>query len=478
MRNTTFCFGVLCVWLLGCISANAEVKMASPFSNGMVLQQSTKAKIWGTATPKSTVTLTASWDYKNVNVVANDKGHWTAWLSTPKGSFTPYAITISDGSNPVVVRDVLIGEVWLAGGQSNMEMPLQGWGKQKVTTGDKLIAGAQAYAGKIHVASVKTVYSQTPLDTASIEWKDSTPTTINNVTAIGYMFATNLVAKLQCPVGIIDCNRGGSSVEAWMPRDVLLNWSDVNLNDTIYKKMDEHTPCALYNGKLYPLRGYTMAGFLWYQGESNVGESRKFYTARFSAMVQRWRQDWGQGNLPFYFVQIAPYCYNGNQATCAAILREAQAEAYHKIANSGIVGTVDLVTPKEDKSIHPANKASVALRLANWALAEVYKQPNINHQHPEYKSHKIKNGRAYVNFSNSKNGFNRAVDITGFEMCGADSVYYTAHATSKNNQVIVSCDSVRNPTQVRYCFRNFLLGNLANKENLAILPFRTDKFEK
>ncbi len=457
---------------------SAKVYPGAPFNDGMVLQRETKVNLWGKATPGSTVTIMASWNYKTFSTTTSQEGKWYISIPTPKASFTPYSITLNDGTDPVIIRDVLIGDVWFASGQSNMDMPLSGWEKCPIVNSAQAVASTANYSGKLHYAFVPHLESREPKDSVSAQWKNSTPENMKHCSAVAFYFASTIINKMNIPVGIIFCSYGGSTVEAWMPKEQLQNYPEVDLSDSAYKKINQQCPAVLYNAMLKPLIGYTIKGFIWYQGESNVGLWRDYYASHFSAMINEWRKEWKQGNLPFYYVEITPFKYGNSSKIDAAILREQQYKALKLTKNTGIVGTNDCITAKEEDQIHPSQKQPIGTRLANWALAKVYKQDNIHYQHPAFKSLKIKRNRAYLAFTNTPNGFNRLQDIHGFEICGTDSIFKPAKATVKDKQIMLTSPDVETPVAVRYCFKNFQLGNLANKEGLPLIPFRTDKFEK
>ena len=460
-----------------CFQMKAKVIPGSPFNDGMVLQQKSKVLLWGTAAPNSTVKIVGSWNYKMAKTTAAANGKWTAYLTTPKGSFTSYAVTITDGSEPVIIRDVLIGEVWLASGQSNMEMPLEGWTNYPLNNSPQVIAASIKYSGKLHFAKVDNICQREPQTSVPTKWKNCVPENSKDLSAVAYYFAAALIDKLQCPVGIINDNWGGSIVEAWLPAEILQGYKNVDLSDKAYKELNNHTPAGLYNGKIYPLRGYTLAGFIWYQGESNVNYAADQYATRFTDMITRWRNDWGKKDLPFYYVQIAPFAYNKNlNTTASASLREQQTKASHMLKNLGMVCTNDLVTPEEINNIHPGNKQPVGQRLANWALSKTYKQSGIEPEGPEFKKMKVSGKTVFLSFTNTKDGFNRKEDIVGFEICGADSIFHPAKAIVNDNTVIVTAPEVDAPLFVRYCFKDFLIGNLANNAGLPVFPFRTDNF--
>lgn len=235
------------------------------------------------------------------------------------------------------------------------------------------------------------------------------------------------------------------------------------------------TPIAMYNGMLHPLRHYTIKGFLWYQGESNVGK-HDTYTERLKTMVDRWRKDFSQGELPFYIVEIAPYDYG--EGISGALLREAQFRAASTLANSGIVCTNDLVYPFEKPQIHPCQKREVGNRLAYLALNKTYGYQSIAADYPTYRSMDIHGDTAEITFDHASDGFSPWSGIEGFEIAGADQVFYPATATLDTNKktILVKSDKVKEPVAVRYCFRNFQTGNLKNHRGMPVIPFRTDQW--
>lgn len=230
----------------------------------------------------------------------------------------------------------------------------------------------------------------------------------------------------------------------------------------------------MYNGMLKPLQNYTIKGFLWYQGESNLGKHNT-YAQRLATMVNLWREEWGLGTLPFYFVEIAPYEYGDN--ILGALLREAQFKAQELIPSSGMISTNDLVEPFEARNIHPRNKTTVGKRLCYLALTRTYGVKGIVDQGPIYQSMDIKDGKAIIRFSNAPEGFSRMNGIEGFEVAGADKVFYPAVAeVDWNKHIIVSSDQVPQPVAVRYAFKNFQPGNLHNHREQPVFPFRTDNW--
>lgn len=462
--------------LLCSMTANAKVKLPQLLSDHMVLQQQTEARLWGEATPNSTVTIRASWTNQSVEAKADAQGLWEATLRTPSATFAPQTLTISDGE-PVTLHDVLIGEVWLCSGQSNMEMPLNGFGRCPIENSNNVIADAPNHPG-IRVATIARKGALTPQAYAEGTWKEPTPENAQWFTATGYFFALALQRTLQVPVGLINSSWGGSRVEGWMPEEILKGYADVDLG---IAKREEGNPAArpmiMYNGLLYPCHNYTIKGFIWYQGCSNVGRADT-YADRLATMVSHWREIWREGDIPFYYVEIAPFAYSGASGTEAALLREAQFKAQALIPNSGMVSTNDLVEPNELPQIHPKNKKDIGDRLAYQALVKTYGYKGIAAESPSYKEMTVEENKAIVRFDHAEQGFSPWIGIEGFEVAGANKVFYPAKAElgKKNNEIVVSSPKVKHPVAVRYCFRNFQIGNLKNHRNLPVIPFRTDNW--
>lgn len=313
-----------------------------------------------------------------------------------------------------------------------------------------------------------------PQDRTAGSWTPCMTATAAKFTAAGYFFAEMLNDVLGVPVGIIDCSWGGSRVESWMSREVLSGYSDIDLTEEGISRVAQHLrPMVMYNAMLRPVAGYTVRGFLWYQGESNVGRYMD-YAARLSDMVSLWRGLWGRDDLPFYYVEIAPFEYGNGKSP---YLREAQCRAQELIPNSGMICTNDLVEPYEFCNVHPKNKRDVGYRLAFMALNKTYGMKEIACQSPQYESMEIRDGKAHVRFKYMDQGFNRMADIRGFEICGADKVFYPADAVVENQfALVVSSEKVPEPVAVRYCFRDFQPGNLGDTRELPVVPFRTDDF--
>lgn len=251
------------------------------------------------------MTVTPSWNGRKTEVKADSKsGKWTAEVSTPAASFTPYSITVSDSDGAVTLTDVLVGEVWFCSGQSNMEMPLRGYGFQPVEGAGEAIAYSGKYPG-IRMASVPKKQAYTPQEKVEGKWKVSNPANAGEFSALAYFYARSLSDLLNVPVGIINCSYGGSKAEGWLPKEILDTYPGYDMaREEKDKNVNEyHRIGVMYNAMLRPLAGYTVKGFLWNQGESNVGKHEE-YPAHHKDMVEHWRELWGQGELPFYFVEI------------------------------------------------------------------------------------------------------------------------------------------------------------------------------
>jgi sialate O-acetylesterase len=468
-RFLSLCF------LLGIgLSVNAKIILPGLFSNNMVLQQSTVVNVWGKANANANVSIKCSWNGKTIVTKSNKSGGWKAQIQTPVASYTPQSLTISDG-NALTINNILIGEVWMCSGQSNMEIALNGFWNCPIAHSNELIAEAGTHKG-IRCLRVEKEGAMTPQDYCKGSWKVSDSKNAGDFSATAYHFALELNKVLDVPVGILVCSWGGSTIEGWLPERILKGYSDVDLKQMESKTITEWMkPEIMYNGMLHPIIGYTIKGFLWYQGESNVGKAST-YADRLATMAQCWRESWGQNDIPFYSVEIAPYQY-GEDSISGALLREAQFKASQMIPNSGMVCTNDLVEPYEQYNIHPKEKEQIGKRLCYMALTGTYKMEGIESSSPSYKSMEIKDGKAILSLNNAENGFNRLDGMEGFDIAGADRVFHPAKAKMVNNrQIEVYSTEVSKPVAIRYCFKNYQPGNVKNTRGLPLIPFRTDNW--
>ena len=460
--------------LLLCGSTKAIVVPNSLFNDGMVLQQQSKVRVWGRAKAQTKVTVKGSWDNKTVSCKSDAEGKWELRLSTPKASYKNYEVTMSDG-NKLTIKNVLIGEVWLASGQSNMEMTLKGYYNCPVQNSTRYILGASEYTGKVRMVSITRLPLDQPAEDVEAKWMDCTPQTACNFSATAYFFATQLSDRLKCPIGIINNAWGGASVEAWSPREVVETYPEIKLEPDLFKHPDSHTPMIMYNGMIAPIARYAIRGFIWYQGETNTPHP-ELYVKRFSNLIKSWRKVWGQGDLPFIYAEIAPFNYDKDDGS--AFFREAQCEVQDSVTNAWMISTNDLVEEYEHYQIHPHKKFEVGERFCNVALGKVYGVKEFHPESPRYESMEIRHDTIYLSFKNLYNGFGRVENIQGFEMAGPDKKFYPAHAGIDDNRAFVYGAGVKNPVAVRYCFHDFAIGNLCNGEGMPLIPFRTDKWKR
>lgn len=472
MKN--FCKAALMIMLLFSFSsvANCKVRPASLFVDGMVLQQKSNVRIWGWAEAGKKVSVKGSWDGKEYNCQCDNAGRWELSVQTPAADGKSYEMVLSDGE-PLVIRNVVMGEVWLASGQSNMEMPLRGWPKFPLAGSLRYIKEAEDYKSKLRFVQVPHNPSLEPVDQLELQWQVCDSVTAKDFSAVGYFFGRMLSEHLKCPVGIISCTFSGTHVEAWSPKDVLLTYPDVNLRpDYLEMLIPAAQPMVMYNGMIHPLVGYTLRGFIWYQGEADVSAYDK-YALRFSNMVKAWRTAWNDAKLPFLFVELAPYRYVGLARNRSPRLRDAQWQVADKFPNASMICTNDLVLPDECDKIHPSNKFDVGKRLSWLALNKVYRQKSFQADYPRYQKMKVDGGCVKLSFCNVKDGFATVDKVVGFEICGKDNIYYPATARIEGCEIVVSSNRVAHPTAVHYAYKDFFPGNVKSQSGMPLVPFTT-----
>jgi sialate O-acetylesterase len=470
---------LLALSVLSC-SRHADLRLPEQISDHMVLQQLGEVRLRGDARPRTPVKVSASWaDDVSSSVRAGADGRWEIVLKTPAASFDPHTITFSTPDTTVIISDVLVGEVWLCSGQSNMEMPLEGFTHSPILHANATIADAANHPA-IRMATVERTAAAVPQRFAAGTWKVSSPENAPLFSATAYHFALTLERTLHVPVGIIACAWGGSRVEGWLPEEILRGFPGEDLAAASGDDFPQYLhPVIMYNGLLHPVSFYTVRGFTWYQGCSNVGRDEE-YAERLATMVKHWRTLWQHDSLPFYYVQIAPFAYNdGPGGISGALLREAQFRAHALIPHSGLIPTYDLVEPHEVNQIHPANKAAVGERLAWLALRHTYGYTSIAADAPSYRSMEVRDGHIDVFFDNAPGGLSPWEGLEGFEIAGDDRRFHPAVARLDyaRHAISVSSPAVPHPVAVRYCFRNFLQGNLTGNRHLPVFPFRTDHWQ-
>lgn len=458
--------------------ANA-LQLPDIFSSNMVLQQNSNVAMWGWADPSSKVTVETSWNGKTYTAYADRTGRWDVRVATPAASYTPYNIIVKDDGMTVDLDNVLIGEVWFASGQSNMEMPLRGFWGAPVEGAQKAIAESGKYKKAIRFVTVPKVEALVPQDSVGGKWVECEPANAPEFSAAGYFFARQLNDIIDVPVGVINCSWGGSKLEGWLPEDILKNYPDVKISDASNPEVGQYSkPMIMYNGMLHPLAGYTVKGFLWNQGESNVGQD-SCYAERFATMINLWRDMWSEPDAPVYLVEIPPYISGDEQGTWSAKLREAQQRIPSILPHSGVVCSSDLATDGMSYQIHPAKKQEVGERLAYLAAVNDYGVKGIECQSPTFKSMEVKGNEAILTFDNANDGFTPEKEMQGFEVAGADRVFYPAHAEAvytDRPRIKVTSDKVDDIVAVRYCFKNWATGKVWSMRGLPIVPFRTDNW--
>ena len=456
------------------VQSNAKVKLPALFADNMILQQQDEVAVWGWSDANATVTVSGSWNNERVETKADKNGNWKLMLPTPVAG-GPYELTVSDGEE-LTLENVMIGEVWLCSGQSNMEMPMKGFRGQPVKGSNMDILKSEN--DTIRLITVPRNPQTTPQDNFEAKWKEADAASVRNFSATGYYFGQLLHEMLDIPIGLIEVSYGGSCIQAWMSKETSTSFEDKEIpapGDSILSP--NRTPTVLFNGMLNPVIGYGMKGCIWYQGETNYQEPDR-YLELFPKMVKEWRSLWGIGDFPFYYAQIAPFDYSvftPNEPVAkynSAFLREAQLKAMDKIPNSGMAVLMDI---GEETSIHPMRKKEGSQRLALWALAKTYGFRDFAYQSPTFNAIEIKGSQAIVSFNNADNGLTTfGKELTGFEIAGADKEFYPATAFLRSKSVILSSPRVEKPVAVRYGFKDFVVGSLFGTEGLPISSFRSD----
>ncbi len=446
----------------------AKVKLPSVLSNNMVLQQLSNAKLWGESVPDSDLEIFTSWDSKTYQVHVDSAGNWKLDIKTPKAG-GPYKLSFKDRDGKVELNRVYTGEVWLCSGQSNMAMPMVGKKNQPILNSESIIKNASN--PQLHLFNVEQNHDSTPLNDVSGSWKLTTPENVANFSAVAYQFGNMLQEELDVPVGIIVSSWGGTPIRVWMSKEALTEFPEYTKSSD---GADFRQPSVLYNAMLAPLTPYSIAGFLWYQGENDRNTS-SIYERALPAMVHQWREDWDDKNLPFYYVQIAPWLYKNDKGKeFAPLMREAQLNASKKIKNVGMVVTADIGS---NKTIHPPDKTTVARRLSSLALNSTYCKKSYKYSGPEFKSYKTKNDEVIIRFKNNRGLHLINKEVQNFEVAGKDKNFYPASARIENRKLILSSAQVKNPVAARYGFKNYFEGNLFNGQDLPASSFRTDDWK-
>ena len=468
MRRIVIAF---CICLLA-MGSSAKVKLPQFFSDNMVLQQQSECNLWGWTEPGKKVSVSTSWDKKGYSATTRKDGYFQVTVQTPEAG-GPYTITFRDGDT-ILLQNVLIGEVWICSGQSNMEMQMKGFKQQPVegTTEELLRCNDR----ELRLFTVKRHASLTPVDDVTGQWSEANSASVRDFSATAYYFGKALRQTLGVPVGLIATSWGGSACEAWMQADWLKAFPKVNqhVTEADVKKLQQRCPTALYNGQLYPLIGYGMKGAIWYQGEDNIPRY-DYYAPLMARMVEGWRADWKQGDFPFYYCQIAPYDYSLIGWKDSQLLREQQLKAEAMIPNSRMAVLMDSGL---EYGIHPRKKRQAGERLALLALSNTYAIKGL----PDFATYKevtFQNDTAVIAFDRSKEWvyFEHGTTSKNFEVAGSDQVFHPATKVwVSRNRVYVTCDEVKAPAAVRYAWRDWVEGDLMH-DGLPVSSFRTDDWD-
>ena len=444
------------------LAARGDVKLPKVFGDSMVLQQKAQAAVWGWADKGEEVTVTLG--ETKASATAGDNGKWSLKLATPPAG-GPFELKIK-GKNEITLKDVYVGEVWICSGQSNAE-----WTVAVSTSPD--LERELAKHPKIRMIKVAHNPSEKPVEDISGQWQVCSPSTASNFSAIGYFFARHLQSELDVPVGIISTNWGGTICEAWTSNEKLKtdpDFAPILQRSEKFQPGNPNQASVLFNGMINPIVPYGIRGAIWYQGESNVSRAVQ-YRKLFPAMITDWRERFGQGDLPFIFVQLAPYRYGNN-------LLPEQWESQLKtlsLKNTGMCVTTDIATVGD---IHPPNKQDVGRRLALWALANTYEKAALPFSGPLYDSMAVEGNKVRIKFKHGGGLHARGNKglPTHFTIAGEDQKFIDAKATVDGETVVVESEQVAKPAAVRFAWNELAEPNLFNGTRLPASPFRTDDF--
>ena len=444
----------------------AQTRVGTVFGDGMVLQQQKDVYLWGKDNIGAKIYVVSSWG-ETSQTTTSTNGKWKLQLTTPTAG-GPHTITIK-GSSTVTIDDVLIGEVWVCSGQSNMQIPLRGGLDGNFIEGG-LDAIVNSKNDRIRFFTVKQNTSLKPLDNVRGSWEKAAPSTAGSFSAVGYFFAQQLEKVLDIPIGIVVAAWGSSTAEAWSDVKTLHDLGITIPNEIA--EVPQITPTVLYNAMMHPLIGYGIKGVLWYQGEANRPNANQ-YEDIVNAMVTAWRTKWNQGDFPFYFAQIAPFNYGNNNS---AFLREAQLNTSHSLSNAEMVVTLDV---GDCTQIHPSKKREVGQRMSYIALARDYGISGYDFKSPTLTNYFIEDQEIVLTFSNRINLNRNIVSSENFEIAGTDMVFYPANAVMtspyhKDQKIRVFSKKVTKPVAARYGYKNCVNPTLFGRNGLPVSSFRTD----
>lgn len=466
------------------------LRLTDALQSDMVIQQNKPLTIWGKAEPGRSVVIQADWLSAPTEVRAETNGNFMAVIPVPKaekGDFTPHRIRVSAGNEEVELNNLLIGDVWICSGQSNMQFSVR-----EMQEAEQVFS--EADQPHIRLLTVALNFSETPLENFKGTWRVCSPESVTAFSAVGYCFGKKLFDHLHIPIGLIFTGIGASGVQAYIPKadlasDTMLNAAYLQpylANPESKEPVDGGfsfekvmRPYLLYNAMIHPLIHLSIRGFLWYQGEANHLE-REPYVHATQALIKSWRRDFSQGQLPFYYVQIAPFSHDREDPAFAsdAYFREAQ-EKIATLNNTYMVSTMDV---GDAHDLHPKNKKPIGDRLAAVALNREYNRLDVVYQGPVMDDVTFDGKRAYIYFKPETLGTGLQTNDGQlprfFYVAGEDRVFFPAEARIDGSRIVVESNQVAHIATVRYAFFNYPVTNLENKEGFPAFPFRTDTWEE
>ena len=470
------------------VNISATVTLPSIFSDSMVLQRESDVNIWGKAEPGSKVTLTASWDGKRYSTDADSDGNWKTVIRTAEAG-GPYSLKISDGrKSSLTLKDIMLGEVWICSGQSNMEMPVKGFSLQRVAESAQTIRDCYAHPD-IRIFNVERNDSETLQHECTGEWQYPTPENVANCSAIAYFFGREITDLVGVPVGLVTSYWGGTMIETWMTRESVMDIDGID--KSAVDALEEGTQTGrLFNGMIAPIAGFTAKGFLWYQGESNRRRPLD-YSALLCRMIRLWRDAWGEQEMPFIMTQLAQFGYGADDLLILPVLVEQQYKAADAVPLTYVATTTDMDSPR---IIHPAHKKECGERMAAIALDHCYGIHGLYGESPRYAGMDVEGNRLTVRFTRlnhlsswphegdtfswlDKDG--KLIDVKGFELAGEDGIFHPATSAGLPgpDRITLQAEGVENPKAVRYAFRNVIECNVVTTYGVPLAPFRSDDWE-
>jgi sialate O-acetylesterase len=475
----------------------AESRLGGAITDHAVLQRDVPIHLWGEDSPTARITIT--FHGQSIATMANGLGLWEAWLP-PEPAGGPFTLTVH-GSSELTRSDLLVGDVWFASGQSNMEMPLSGFPPTAhVTNAEEEIA--QADLPQVRLLRMEHQSSASPLGSISAVWQTCTPATARDFSAVAYFFARAIQQREHVPVGVIDSSWGGTPIDSWISLDALsadasltpafaarAGFADKQMHLGLIEGAEKRAeaeaaaqhlpppshpwhpdpsswvPAGLYNGMVAPFTPYSIKGFLWYQGETDSAPDRvNLYAKLLPTLIADWRRHWGQGNLPFLFVQISSF---DSPPENWGLIRDSQRRTLN-VANTGMAVTLDI---GQRDNVHPPDKQTVGARLALAGRALAYGETGLEYSGPLYRQTTRQQGALQLWFDHAEGLHSRGNELRGFEVAGVDGRFFPAIAKVQGTSVLVSSDEVAEPVQVRYAWQNFTDANLYNGASLPASTF-------